>query len=149
MNGVVLLKIFQKYSILILFVGFVDFIFFISVINARKNIDISGTVIKSNKVILDKSNNDRYGTEYTIKTNNGNEISYEADNNDNSLQRDLSIGTFIDKKRGNLDYTVNGKIIRDFPKGFYLGGMKISITIMILGFVEMVIMFVKRKYKGN
>ena len=47
-------------------------------------------------------------------------VEYVADGVDNDLKRSLPIGTNLDKKKGNLDYTVDGEVIDDFPIWFYL-----------------------------
>lgn len=121
----------------VLMTGLIAFglLFFISVngpICNWKNLNITGVIIKSTKYD-DPSNKDRYSTVYIIRDNNGNKTQYEAKNDDFSLQRDLPVGTIINKKKGKLNYSINGKIVDDFSEDYYSTVSNISIAVMLIG----------------
>ena len=91
--------------------------FSLSAIYTRLNIDIQGVVVSS-QVNLDEHNVNRH-TDYTIRELNGNVIEYIAGASDPALSRDIPVGATLVKKKWDLNYTVNGNEVDDFPRVFY------------------------------
>lgn len=79
-------------------------------------IDANGVIIAS----IDRpyKGAPRDATEYTIRTDGGDEIQYIAGPTDGSLERGLPVGTTLRKIRWELGYEVNGRWV-SFPRVFY------------------------------
>jgi hypothetical protein len=73
----------------------------------------------------------RHGTEYAIRTADGNNISYTAGATDASLPRSMPIGTTIEKKRWHFSYERNGHKVEHFNVVFYVVTLSAAVGVLI------------------
>jgi hypothetical protein len=109
-----------------------------SEIYGRGSIEIEGKII-NREVVCQQPKNNRCVTNYLISSGSGqNQSVYSAGPMDESLSRDLLIGTTLKKRKWALVYEADGKIVDDFPIIFYSG-------LLAIGLMAIGIWFFKRK----
>ncbi len=81
----------------------------------RAAIAVSGTVVESTTACVQPHNN-RCVTTYRIAPDStASRTTYKAGPNDQSLKRQLPVGTQIHKEPWSLGYSVDGTVVSDFP----------------------------------
>jgi hypothetical protein len=109
-----------------------------SEIYGRALIEIDGIIINK-EVVCQQPNNNRCVTNYLLRPVFGeSQSSYSAGPTDQSLSRDLPVGTKLKKKKWGLNYEIDGKVVDDFPIFFYAG-------LLVIGLLSIGIWFLKRK----
>ena len=104
---------------MLLTAGILFFVFGASEIVRRAIIEVNGYVVEKN-ISCSKPFNNRCVAQYTIINNKGEHVLYYAGPNDHSLSRKIEIGKLVDKRKGKIEYFVNGNRVDDFPLFFYL-----------------------------
>ncbi|MBC3934047.1 hypothetical protein H8K47_01620 [Undibacterium sp. CY7W] len=108
----------------------------ISEIYGRASVEIAGVVI-NREVVCQQPSNNRCVTNYLIKNNSvERQFIYSAGPTDQSLPRNLLVGTELKKEKWKLQFEVDGKIINDFPIDFYVGLFVIGVGGIIIWFVK-------------
>lgn len=74
----------------------------------------------------------RYASYYTIRSEDGHELSYTAGATDASLERSLPVGTRLRKNRWELGYEINGRQV-SFPTGFYGSILVAALVAVVVG----------------
>ena len=82
---------------------------------------------------------------YKIKDSNGKIVFYTANPSDQDLMQGLVKGDKIDKNSWEIDYKVNGNIIKDFDTNFYLALLLVGFLSFIQGIY--LVPFKKVKYQ--
>ena len=85
-------------------------------ITGRLLIEVEGVVVSSRTTA-----GNRPVTAYVLRGSDGEERGYTAGPTDKSLPRRLPVGTYLGKNKYELSYVENGKVVNDFPLGFYVG----------------------------
>lgn len=94
-------------------------VFLVSVVPllTRLFLDVRGRVVTVDRRCEAHQNN-RCTTRYTIQHIESDEIfDYIRVNNSAHLRDDIPVGATIDKRRGSLDYAIDGRTVRDFSGG--------------------------------
>ncbi|MBI3803845.1 MAG: hypothetical protein HY282_08800 [Nitrospirae bacterium] len=139
---------FKKISTIAGFIwGIPLFLFSFFGIMGRAQIDVSGTILESSTLCEQPSNN-RCVTNYTIQSDmDGSSIRYSAGPNDQSLnppRGTFPSGTAIQKHRWSLKYSVNGKVVDDFPLVLYLIDGIVGLSLLLTGLIGSI--YFIRKY---
>jgi len=98
----------------------------------RAEVALNGTVVSSETGCLQPYNN-RCDTTYIVESQNHVRSTYVAGPTDAPLGRRLPVGTLIQKDKWALTYSVNGKIVNDFPINFYGGLMLFGLVCALFG----------------
>lgn len=104
-------------------------LFVVAEIKARADLEVDGVVLNS---VLK-------GTVRPVRTyvlrfpNSDAQFKYAAGPNDHSLSRSVPNGAHVIKKKGDLTYTVDGRVINDSPTGAYLGLLALAVTAFVAG----------------
>ena len=114
--------------------------FSLSTTLSRALIEIDGTIMESeNELIFPNQPELRYThyySTYTIEPSGGGDrIQYVACNNDNSLARDLPVGTRIEKRKWERTYQVNGEIVDDFDLRGYIDFFCVGAVLLLSGII--------------
>ena len=110
-----------------LIVGIILVVMSGSEIYGRASVEVNGKIVNK-EVVCQQPNNNRCVANYLISSDLGkNQSIYSAGPTDQSLLRDLPVGTVLKKKKWELVYEVDGKTIDDFPITFYVGLIAIGL----------------------
>jgi hypothetical protein len=66
------------------------------------------------------------GAIYTIRDPDGRDTKYIAGATDASLPKHIPVGTYVDKRKWELSYLLDGKRVDDFPLYFYMGAFGLA-----------------------
>jgi hypothetical protein len=98
----------------------------------RAAISLDGTVVSSKTSCVQPYDN-RCATAYVVERRDHTQSTYVAGPTDESLERRLPVRTVIRKKKWSLTYTVDARIVNDFPIGFYGGLMALGLLCALFG----------------
>jgi len=113
--------------------GLLFSIFGVCEMMARVNLAVDGVVVSS---ILDCKEPNRCVRRYVLRSSEtGREFKYAAAGVDHALSRSIPNGARVVKKKGELKYTVDGRVIDDFPTNVYLVMLAITVTVVVAGSV--------------
>jgi len=98
----------------------------ISEIHGRAVIELDGRISSVATKCVEPQHN-RCASVYVIEAENRSRKTYVAGPTDQSLRRDLPAGTYIQKRKWELGYRIDGTPIEDFPIVFYSGILALSI----------------------
>jgi len=68
---------------------------------------------------MDTSSRNRHFTNYTLQSTTGETLRYQALGTDQSIRRDLPLGTHLIKQKWQLTYHLGDRQVSDFPIIFY------------------------------
>lgn len=111
-------------------------------INARWKIKIEGKIIERKPGHVHLHPN-RELTDYKILQKDGTIIEYRAYGNDSQLSREMPVGGYLIKKKGDIIYTVDGKKYDDFPTINYVITGLIGALIFHFGIVFGILYIIK------
>lgn len=94
----------------------------------RGSINIQGKIISSTTECQQQKS--RCATRYTVEKSNGSLVSYTAGFSNGGLARELPKGTYIDKEKWHIEYSINGSIVDDFPTTLYTASLLIGILLI-------------------
>jgi hypothetical protein len=121
-------------TVLIVFGLFLFWGFGWETVGQRLQTEIDGVVIARQDV--PSTGAPRYSTEYTIRGADGREQVYWAGPTDASLPRSMPVGTRIQKKRWQLEFTRDGQT-QGFPYVFYGLVMAAALCLVVWGLVSL------------
>ena len=114
--------------------GIIFFALGSSEITRRIYIEVKGLVVEK-EISCSKPFNNRCVARYTVINGEGEHIKYSAGPNDHSLSRSIEIGSTLDKRMGEMDYSVNGNKVDDFPLHFYLLVCLFGIGVLVFALI--------------
>ena len=85
----------------------------------------------------------RYVTYYTVRAADGTEQNYTSRDSDGALQRSLPVGTVLHKQKWQLDYSINGTIVR-YPWSTYYATLIIPALAVLADILRLAIKWYRR-----
>ena len=107
------------------------FLFGANEIVQRLLIEVEGSIISSQT-----TTGNRPASIYLVLAPNGTQHQYIAGATDQSLPRQLPAGTHITKKKYELVWERDGKIVNDFPLYFYIGACGLGMMFAYWAFFQ-------------
>jgi hypothetical protein len=116
----------------LLIIGLMSLVFSMNEFVSRAAIALDGRIVSAYTTCQQPYNN-RCVTHYELLSADGSHVNYDAGSNDQSLKRGLPVGTHIVKRRWDLTYLVDDKLIDDFPSYAYSALSAFGISLVSSG----------------
>jgi len=91
---------------------------------------VEGTVVSARDIPYPLAPG-RYGTEYVLRTREGDTGRYLAGATDASLPRSIPVGSYIKKQRWQLSYEQDNHRIDNFSTPFYGAMLSVAVAILV------------------